>query len=46
MLVGSVQEGKTLYTDAYRLTNTNRSTFANLAGSVGGGTKGSAENFV
>lgn len=39
LLVGSVQEGKTLYTDAYRLTNTNRSTFANLAGSVGGGTK-------
>ncbi|MDE6568073.1 MAG: ImmA/IrrE family metallo-endopeptidase [Lachnospiraceae bacterium] len=39
LLVNSVQEGKTLYSDAYRLTNTNRSTFTNLAGSVGGGAK-------
>ena len=38
-LVGSVHEGKTLYSDAFRLTNTNRSTFANLAESVGGGAK-------
>lgn len=39
MLVSSVYEGKTLYTDAYRLTNTNRSTFARLVDNVGGGTK-------
>ena len=31
MLLGSVSEGKTLYSDAFRLTNTNRSTFAKLA---------------
>ena len=30
LLVSSVREGKTLYTDAFRLTNTNRSTFTNL----------------
>ncbi len=30
MLVSSVAEGKTLYTDAYRLTNTNRNTFDKL----------------
>ena len=39
LLVGSVHEGKTLYSDAFRLTNTNRSTFANLIESVGGGVK-------
>ena len=33
----SVEEGKTLYTDAFRLTNTNRSTFAKLAHSQMGG---------
>lgn len=38
-LVNSVNEGKTLYTDAFRLTNTNRSTFANLVETVGGGKK-------
>lgn len=38
-LMGSVYEGKTLYSDAYRLTNTNRSTFAHLAENVGGGIK-------
>ena len=37
MLVGSVNEGKTLYSDAFRLTNTNRSTFSNLVEHVGGG---------
>lgn len=37
MLVNSVQAGKTLYSDAFRLTNTNRTTFATLASSVGGG---------
>ncbi len=37
MLLGSVQSGKTLYSDAFRLTNTNRSTFASLAEKVGGG---------
>lgn len=36
MLLGSVREGTTLYSDAFRLTNTNRSTFANLADTVGG----------
>lgn len=30
-LINSVHEGKTLYTDAFRLTNTNRSSFAVLA---------------
>lgn len=39
MLVSSVHEGKTLYSDAFRLTNTNRSTFSNLADSIGGGVK-------
>jgi Zn-dependent peptidase ImmA (M78 family) len=29
-LLGSISEGKTLYTDAYRLTNTNRVTFNKL----------------
>ena len=37
MLLGSVREGKTLYTDAFRLTNTNRSTFGTLAENAGGG---------
>ena len=37
MLVGSVKSGRTLYSDAFRLTNTNRSTFCNLAEAVGGG---------
>ncbi|MCL2359823.1 MAG: ImmA/IrrE family metallo-endopeptidase [Candidatus Bathyarchaeota archaeon] len=32
-LDNSVQEGKTQYTDAYRLTNTNRLTFSNLVNS-------------
>lgn len=36
MLLSSVQEGTTMYTDAFRLTNTNRSTFASLAEKVGG----------
>lgn len=36
MLTGSVATGDTLYTDAFRLTNTNRSTFANLVDRVGG----------
>ena len=36
LLLNSVQEGKTLYTDAFRLTNTNRSTFMSLAENVGG----------
>ncbi len=35
-LIQSVQEGYTLYSDAFRLTNTNRKTFNNLAMSVGG----------
>lgn len=39
MLVGSVKSGRTLYSDAFRLTNTNRSTFTNLAEAVGGGMK-------
>ena len=38
-LVSSVHEGKTLYTDAFRLTNTNRSTFENLVNKMGGGSK-------
>ncbi len=36
LLLGSVHEGRTLYSDAFRLTNTNRSTFANLAERMGG----------
>ena len=36
MLTGSVAEGKTLYSDAFRLTNTNRTTFAALLEHVGG----------
>ena len=39
MLVGSVKAGRTLYSDAFRLTNTNRSTFGTLAEKVGGGLK-------
>ncbi|MGB4661782.1 MAG: ImmA/IrrE family metallo-endopeptidase, partial [Mobilitalea sp.] len=35
-LNNSTQEGKTLYTDAYRLTNTNRKTFSNLIENVRG----------
>ena len=38
-LVSSVHEGKTVYTDAFRLTNTNRSTFENLVNKMGGGSK-------
>ncbi len=38
-LVSSVFDGKTLYSDAFRLTNTNRSSFANLVESIGGGVK-------
>ena len=37
LLVSSVQRGQTLYSDAFRLTNTNRSTFVSLVESVGGG---------
>ena len=37
MLVNSVSDGKTLYSDAFRLTNTNRSTFASLVENMGGG---------
>lgn len=37
MLVGSVAEGRTLYSDAFRLTNTNRSTFHELREQAGGG---------
>lgn len=37
MLVNSIHTGKTLYTDAFRLTNTNRSTFSNLVDYIGGG---------
>lgn len=36
-LVNSVATGRTLYTDAYRLTNTNRSTFNQLMIKMGGG---------
>lgn len=32
-------EGKTLYSDVFRLTNTNHSTFSNLVENVGGGEK-------
>lgn len=37
MLAGSVATGKTLYSEAFRLTNTNRFTFAKLIERVGGG---------
>ena len=37
MLANSVAEGRTQYTDAFRLTNTNRSTFARLAENQIGG---------
>ncbi len=37
MLAGSVNDGKTLFSDAFRLTNTNRSTFTELIHKVGGG---------
>lgn len=37
MLTDSLAEGKTQYTDAFRLTNTNRATFAKLADSQIGG---------
>lgn len=37
MLAGSVATGKTLYSDAFRLTNTNRFTFAKLVEHMGGG---------
>ena len=36
MLTGSVAEGKTLYSDAFRLTNTNRTTFKTLLEHIGG----------
>ncbi|HIU57249.1 MAG TPA: ImmA/IrrE family metallo-endopeptidase [Candidatus Ornithomonoglobus merdipullorum] len=36
MLANSVQEGKTMYTDAFRLTNTNRTTFNKLLDQTGG----------
>lgn len=36
MLAGSVATGKTLYSDAFRLTNTNRFTFAKLIEHTGG----------
>ena len=35
MLIGSVAQGKTLYTDAFRLTNTNRTTFTILVNKMG-----------
>ncbi len=37
MLTNSVRLGGTLYSDAFRLTNTNRSTFEKLIKNVGGG---------
>ena len=37
LLRGSVVEGKTLYSDAFRLTHTNRSTYAELSDQLGGG---------
>lgn len=37
MLVGSVRAGRTLYSEAFRLTNTNRSTFGTLTEKVEGG---------
>ena len=39
MLLSSVYEGKTLHSDAFRLTNTNRITFGTLVENVGGGIK-------
>ena len=36
MLLNSVCEGKTQYTDAFRLTNTNRSTFSELSDRIRG----------
>lgn len=38
-LCGSLAEGKTLYSDAFRLTNTNRTTFSELTEKVRGGWK-------
>jgi Predicted Zn peptidase len=38
-LATSVQEGKTLYSDAFRLTNTNHKTFLKLVENVGGRNK-------
>lgn len=38
-LDNSVKEGKTQYTDAYRLTNLNRTTFSNLMDKVRGGSQ-------
>jgi Zn-dependent peptidase ImmA (M78 family) len=35
-LDNSIREGKTLYTEAFKLTNTNRNTFANLVAGVRG----------
>ncbi|GHV90488.1 DNA-binding protein [Spirochaetia bacterium] len=35
-LDNSIREGKTLYTEAFKLTNTNRNTFANLVAEVRG----------
>ena len=35
-LDGSIKEGKTQFTEAYRLTNTNRKTFSNLVDEVNG----------
>lgn len=40
ILTGSVLEGKTLYSDAFRLTNTNRATYATLSEQIGGGRLG------
>lgn len=37
MLVGSVAEGRTLHSEAFRLTNTTRSTFHELREQAGGG---------
>lgn len=39
-LIGSVEQGYTLYSEAYRLTNTNRNTFKNLKEVVEGGIYG------
>ena len=39
MLVGSVKAGSTLYSEAFRLTNTNRSTFGTLVEKVEGGVR-------
>ena len=35
-LSGSVIAGKTAYTDAFKMTNTNRKTYANLMDAIGG----------